>query len=88
MSQLIDQLTKEEDFPIHIRETQIYHHYSKDSRLLGLVLKMDAKMKSSLNTKANYLVWNNDQFLGQFFTNKEIIAQLNSQGEKHEKQKD
>ena len=80
MSQQIEQLTKEEDFPIHIRETQIYHYYSKDSRLLGLVLKMDAKMKSSLNTKANYLVWNNDQFLGQFFTNKEIVAQLNSKG--------
>ena len=76
MSQQIVQLTKEEDFPIHIRETQIYQYYSKDSRLLGLVLKMDAKMKSSLNTKANYLVWNNDQFLGQFFTSKEVSAQL------------
>ena len=75
MNEQLQDLTKE-DFPIYVKETKIFHYYSKDSKLLGLVLKMDAKMKSSLNTKANYLVWNNDQFLGQFFTNKEVSAQL------------
>ena len=75
MNEQLQDLTKE-DFPIYIRETKIFHYYSKDSKLLGLVLKMDTKMKSSLNTKANYLVWDNDQFLGQFFTSKEVAAQL------------
>jgi hypothetical protein len=75
MNEQLQDLTKE-DFPIYVKETKIFHYYSKDSKLLGLVLKMDAKMKSSLNTKANYLVWNNDQFLGQFFTSKEVSAQL------------
>jgi len=68
--------------PIGIGDMKIYELFD------GLVLKMDAKMKSSLNTKANYLVWSNYQFLGLFFTSKEVSAQLNSQGEKHEKQKD
>ena len=75
MNEQLQDLTKE-DFPIYVKETKIFHYYSKDSKLLGLVLKMDAKMKSSLNTKANYLVWNNDQFLWQFFTSKEVSAQL------------
>ena len=75
MNEQLQDLTKE-DFPIYVKETKIFHYYSKDSKLLGLVLKMDAKKKSSFNTKANYLVWNNDQFLGQFFTSKEVSAQL------------
>lgn len=49
---------------------------SKNGESLGLVLKMDAPMKSSLKTKANYLVWDKEKFLGQFFTSKEVAAQL------------
>lgn len=56
--------------------TLIHEHLSKSGEPLGLVLKMDAAMKSSLKTKANYLVWDKEKFLGQFFTSKEVSAQL------------
>lgn len=56
--------------PIGIGDMKIYGVFE------GLVLKMDSKMKQSLNTKANYLVWDNEKFLGQFFTSKEVSAQL------------
>ena len=59
-----------------VNTTLIHEHLSKNGESLGLVLKMDAAMKSSLKTKANYLVWDKEKFLGQFFTSKEVSAQL------------